>query len=64
MDNMRTAAATATATFSIGDRVRATAWNGSSRLVTIEDIGDKDGRVVYDLSDGHWAYASQLSRVR
>ena len=58
MDTMHTKAA-----FKIGDRVIARAWDGRRRVVVIEDIGDKDGRIVYDLSDGHWAYADQLERA-
>jgi hypothetical protein len=33
---------------------------GNVEIVTIEGIGEKNGRVVYDLSNGRWCYETQI----
>jgi hypothetical protein len=48
--------------FNIGDQVL---WRGSwgrnaPAPVKIIDLGEKDGKPVYDLENGHWAYEYQL----
>jgi hypothetical protein len=48
--------------FQIGQQV---AWSGgfgtqTPRLATVVDIGEKNGKPVYDLDNGHWAYGYQL----
>lgn len=49
--------------FTVGDRVM---WRGgwgtqAKRRARIIDIGEKNGRPVYDLDNGHWAYEYQLT---
>lgn len=34
--------------------------SSGSKKVTIEDVGEKNNHVVYDLSDGHWCYQHQI----
>lgn len=51
--------------YNVGERVlyRGTWGNGKLTLATIKGIGEERGKVVYDLSDGHWAYEAQISAV-
>jgi hypothetical protein len=55
-----------TAKFQIGDRVM---WSGSwgleaAKPVTITGNCDqKNGKIVYDLDNGHWCYEYQLTMI-
>ena len=33
---------------------------GPETMATIKGIGEKNGKTVYDLNDGHWCYESQI----
>ena len=46
--------------YDIGDRVIYAPWHGPNRSAVIEGVDAKNGRVVYDLSDGHWCYEDQI----
>jgi hypothetical protein len=51
------------ARFAVEDRVIYTGWNGKRIRTTVEgNEGDKDGRRVYDLACGNWAYEDQLEK--
>lgn len=44
-------------------------WSGgwgtqAPKPAKIIDIGEKNGKPVYDLHNGHWAYEYQLKEVR
>jgi hypothetical protein len=48
--------------FQVGEIVM---WRGgfgsdAPKLATITDLGEKNGRPLYDLDNGHWAYEYQL----
>jgi hypothetical protein len=52
-------------TFEVGQEVM---WSGGwgtqpPKAATIVGIGEKSGRAVYDLSNGHWAYDYQLQVI-
>ena len=44
-------------------RYRGGFGNGQIETVTIIDLGDKNGKPVYDLDNGHWAYEYQLEVI-
>lgn len=48
--------------FEIGQRVWWCGGFGTElpKLATIVDLGEKNGRPVYDLDNDHWAYEYQL----
>lgn len=44
-------------------------WRGGfgsepKKLATITGFGEKNGRKLVDLSNGHWAYTSQISKAK
>ena len=48
--------------YEVGDRVM---WRGAfgaavARPATITGLGEKNGRPLYDLDNGHWAYETQI----
>lgn len=50
--------------FRVGDRVIYTAWDGTRKVTVVETNHDeKDGRRVYDLACGNWAYDYQLEHT-
>ncbi len=53
---------TAAKQFAVGDNVYARRQFG--KVLVIVTLGEKDGREVFDLSDGTWAYRDQLERAR
>jgi len=52
----------ADAIYSDGDKVKYRGGFGSGpvEVVTILGIDEKNGRVVYDLDNGHWCYEDQI----
>ncbi len=50
------------AQFKVGDSVnyRGGFGRGPIETVTIIGIDEKNGKVVYDLDNGHWTYESQV----
>ena len=50
---------------SVGSRVSYRGGFGTdpASVATVTGTGEKNGRVVYMLSDGHWCYGYQVERV-
>jgi hypothetical protein len=51
--------------YEVGQRVM---WRGgfgteAAKPATITGTGDKNGRPLYDLDNGHWAYETQIDGV-
>ena len=51
--------------YAIGNRIEYRPAFGTAApvVVTIEGLGEKNGRPLYDLNNGHWAYEFQIIRI-